>query len=146
TCVSIRRLRRIRVRSSSKTGAVAQGISVMLATAHLVILTALRNRFFVGLFAALAVAGAVSLFLGGTALVEQQRAVAVFFAGAGRFVLILGLVVFVAFHVQSMIETREVEGILARALPRGSFVIGYWLGFATVTLIFVVALAAALWM
>lgn len=117
----------------------------MFATARFVVLTALRNRLFIGLIGALIIAGAIGLFLGSTALIEQVQAIVVFAAGAARLVLVLGLVVFVAFHVQNMIETREVEGILARALPRGSFVLGYWLGFATVTLAFVAPLALALW-
>lgn len=117
----------------------------MLATVRLVVLTALRNRLFIGLFAALLVAGAMSLFIGSTALIEKVSAIVVFAAGAGRFVLVLGLVVFVAFHIQNMIETREVEGILARALPRATFVLGYWLGFALVTAVFVGAFGFALW-
>lgn len=117
----------------------------MLATVRLVALTALRNRLFAGLLFALIGATAISVFLGGTALIEQAQSVIVFAAGAGRVVLIVGLVVFVAFHVQSMVETREVEGILARALTRGSFVIGYWLGFALITCVFVAGLAGALW-
>jgi hypothetical protein len=117
----------------------------MWATVRLVALTALRNRLFAGLLAALICATAIAVFLGGTALIEQAQAVVVFAAGAGRVVLVIGLVVFVAFHVQSMIETREVESILARALTRGRFVIGYWLGFALVTCVFVAGLAAALW-
>lgn len=117
----------------------------MLATVRLVALTALRNRLFAGLLFALIGATALSVFLGGTALIEQAQAVVVFAAGAGRVVLVIGLVVFVAFHVQSMIETREVEGILARALSRGSFVIGYWLGFGLITCVFVAGLAGTLW-
>jgi hypothetical protein len=117
----------------------------MLATVRLVTLTALRNRLFAGLLVALMAATAISIFLGSTALIEHTQAVVVFAAGAGRVVLVIGLVVFVAFHVQSMIETREVEGILARALTRANFVIGYWLGFALVTCVFVAGLALALW-
>ncbi|MCC6915371.1 MAG: hypothetical protein IT566_16860 [Rhodospirillaceae bacterium] len=117
----------------------------MLATVRLVVLTALRNRLFAGLLFALVGATSLSVFLGGTALLEQEQAVVVFAAGAGRVVLVVGLVVFVAFHVQSMIETREVEGILARALARSAFVVGYWSGFALVTCAFVGGLAAALW-
>jgi hypothetical protein len=116
----------------------------MLATARLVVLTALRTKLFIGLFAALAISAGISLFIGSTALLEQIQAIVVFAAGAGRLVLVLGLVVFVAFHVQNMIETREVEGILARALPRANFVLGYWLGFAAITAVFVTVLAAAL--
>lgn len=116
----------------------------MLATVRLVVLTALRNRLFAGLLLALVGATSISVFLGSTALIEQAQAIVVFAAGGGRIVLVVGLVVFVAFHVQSMIETREVEGILARAVTRGHFVLGYWLGFALVTSVFVAGFAIAL--
>ena len=46
----------------------------MLATVWLVVLTALRNRLFAGVFAALIGATALSVFLGGTALIEQALA------------------------------------------------------------------------
>ena len=100
----------------------------MRATIRLVILTAIRDRLLGGLFALLAVAVALSLFLGGTSVSEQLQMALVFAAGSGRLILILGLTIFTAFHIQALFETREVEAILARALSRTRFVIAYWIG------------------
>lgn len=107
----------------------------MSATIRLVILTALRDRLFAGLFLLLGVTIALSVFLGGTALLEQLQAAQAFAAGGGRAILVLGLTIFAAFHIQTLFETREVEAILARSISRVQFVLAYWLGLTVVALI-----------
>lgn len=102
----------------------------MKATVCLVMLTALRDRLFSGLFLFIALAVGLAFFLGGTVLTEQLNAAIVFAAGGGRLILVLGLTIFTAFHIQGLFETREVEAILARALSRGRFIFAYWLAFA----------------
>jgi hypothetical protein len=116
----------------------------MIATIRFVVLTARRDRFVLALLAMLIVSTALSVFLGGTALIEQWSMAVVFAAGAGRAVLALGMVVFVAFHIQRMFETKEVEAILARSLSRTRFVLAYWLGFAVLTTFFVGVFSALL--
>jgi hypothetical protein len=100
----------------------------MKATIRLIILTALRDRLFAALFALLTVTVGLSMFLGGTSISEQLQVAVVFAAAAGRLVLVLGLTIFAAFHIQALFETREVEAILARSISRARFVISYWLG------------------
>jgi len=107
----------------------------MKATIHLILLTALRDRLFAGLFLLLAACFALSIFLGGAVLDEQLQAALVFAAGGGRVILVLGLTIFAAFHVQGLFETREVEAILARAISRSQFVFAYWMGLATLAVI-----------
>lgn len=104
----------------------------MKAIVRLVILTALRDRLFVGLIALLAMSAASAVFLSGTALTEQVETATVFAAGAGRVVLVLGLTIFAALHIQTLFETREVEAVLSRAISRPRFVVAYWLGLAAV--------------
>jgi len=108
------------------------------ATIRLVVITAVRDRLFAGLILLLAVSTALSVFLGGTALTEQLETATVFAAGAGRVVLVLGLTIFAALHIQGLFETREIEAVLSRAISRTRFVFAYWLGLACVA----VALAA----
>jgi len=107
----------------------------MFATIRLVILTALRDRLFASLFILLAIITGLSMFLGGTSVSEQLQTAIVFAAAAGRLILVLGLTIFAAFHVQALFETREVEAILARAISRPQFVIAYWLGFVVPAMI-----------
>jgi hypothetical protein len=102
----------------------------MKATVKLVLLTAVRDRLFGGLFGLIALSTALSVFLGGTSLTEQLNAAIVFAAGSGRLILVFGLTIFAAFHIQALFETREVEAILTRPISRGQFVLAYWFGFA----------------
>jgi hypothetical protein len=107
----------------------------MKATIRLIMLTALRDRLFAALFALLAVTIGLAIFLGGTSISEQLQVAVVFAAATGRLVLVLGLTIFAAFHIQALFETREVEAILARSISRTRFVISYWLGFAALAVI-----------
>ncbi|MBY0511316.1 MAG: hypothetical protein K2P94_14330 [Rhodospirillaceae bacterium] len=117
----------------------------MKATIRLVVITAFRDRFFSGLFLLLALSTALSIFLAGTALSEQLQMAIAFVAGAGRIVLVLGLTIFAAFHMQALFETREVEAILARAISRAQFVLAYWIGLSVLAIILAGAFAAVLW-
>ncbi len=107
----------------------------MKAVIRLVILTALRDRLLTGMAILLIGASTLSLFLGGTVITEQLQLALTFAAGTGRLILILGLTVFAAFHIQALFETREVEAILARAISRAQFVFAYWLGLSALALV-----------
>jgi hypothetical protein len=109
----------------------------MKATIRLVVMTALRDRLFGGLLGLLAVSTALSVFMGGVAVNEQIQTATVFAAGSGRFILVFGLTIFAAFHIQALFETREVEAILARAISRTGFVVAYWIGLAVLAVILV---------
>ncbi|MGZ6252242.1 MAG: hypothetical protein ACXWM1_04150 [Candidatus Binataceae bacterium] len=98
-------------------------------------LTALRDRLFTGLFLLLGAAVALSVFLGGAAISEQLQLAIVLAAGTGRLILVVGLTVFAAFHVQALLETREIEAILARSISRAGFVISYWLGLSLLAVV-----------
>lgn len=115
----------------------------MQATVRLVLLTAARDRLFTGLFVLLAITAALSLFLGGTAINEQLQTSLVVAAGTGRMILVLGLTIFTAFHVQALFELREVEAILARSISRAQFVLAYWVGLASLALIVAGTFSAA---
>lgn len=111
----------------------------MLATLRYVLITALRDRFLGALFLALLAAVGGSVFFGSSAVTEQ-RALGLAFAGElVRFILVLGMMTFVSFHIRRMYETREVEAILARPISRVTFVLAYFFAYAVVALLLVVA-------
>jgi ABC-type transport system involved in multi-copper enzyme maturation permease subunit len=115
----------------------------MFTTIRYILLTAIRDWLFIGLFFAMSLALGISYFLGGTALVEQLQMVVTYTAGSCRVILMTGLVVFVCFHVRRAFENREVEVMLTRPVTRNSFVLSYFLGFSLVaTLLFLPLLAA----
>jgi ABC-type transport system involved in multi-copper enzyme maturation permease subunit len=49
--------------------------------------------------------------------------------------LMLGLIVFVCFHIRTAFDTKEIDVILSRPISRANLVIAYWLGFMLVALI-----------
>jgi ABC-type transport system involved in multi-copper enzyme maturation permease subunit len=114
----------------------------MLTTIRYILLTALRDWLFIGLFASLIAAIAISSFLGGTALVEESQMSITYAAASTRVILLVGLIVFVCFHVRTSFQNREIELILSRPISRISFVFAYWLGFSLIVFFLVLPLMA----
>lgn len=114
----------------------------MRPTIRLVLITALRDRLFLSLYVLLGSALAVAAFMASGAMIESGEMSLVYMAGTTRVVLIFGLIVFVAFHVERMFDTREIEAILARNLSRTEFVFSYWLGLAVMALMLVIPVFA----
>ncbi len=110
----------------------------MKPTIKFVLITALRDRLFVSLLALLALAFGISTYLGGGAVAEAEQMTVVYSAGAARVLVILGLTVFVAFHIERLYDTREIEAILSRSISRETFVVSYWLAMVCVALLVIV--------
>ncbi|TAL03158.1 MAG: hypothetical protein EPO08_04860, partial [Rhodospirillaceae bacterium] len=115
----------------------------MTPTIRFVLVTALRDRLFASLFGLLMMTIAVAVFLGGGAVTESREMAVVYAAGGARVLVMLGLIVFTAFHVEKLYDTREIEAILARAISRENFVTSYWAGLAVVSVLLIIPLAAA---
>ncbi len=113
----------------------------MNTTIRYVLLTALRDWLFIGIIGALVVTGFISYFMGSTVLVEKQEITSSFTAGSSRVVLIIGMIVFVCFHVRRAFENKEIDLMLSRPISREQFVVSYWLGFSVVATIIVAALS-----
>lgn len=107
-----------------------------------VLITALRDSLFGSLYLLLGLAVAVAAFLASGAIAEKAEMSVVYMGGAMRAVLIVGIVVFVAFHVERMFDSREIEAVLARTLSRTQFVFAYWAGLAVMTLLLVLPVTA----
>jgi len=116
----------------------------MKAIVRFVLLTALRDRLFSGIAGLIALTFGIALFLGNAAIAEQGETGLVYAAGSLRFVLILGLTIFIAFQTQRLYEAREIETILSRAVSRPLFVLSYWVGFSGIALALVIPIAATL--
>jgi ABC-type transport system involved in multi-copper enzyme maturation permease subunit len=76
-----------------------------------------------------------SVFVGTTALVEQSQMAMAYFAGSSRIILVIGMIVFVCFHVRRAFDNREVESILSKPISRTQFVVAYWLGFSLLAIL-----------
>lgn len=109
----------------------------MNTTVKYVLLTAIRDWLFLGLILSLLVAGFISYFMGSTVLVEKNEIASSFTAGTTRVILVVGMIVFVCFHVRRAFENKEIELMLSRPISREQFVVSYWLGFSVVATIIV---------
>ncbi len=104
----------------------------MLTNIRYILITALRDWLFIGLLASILFATAISATLGSTAFLEEREMTITFAAGASRIILMVGLIVFVCFHIRNAFDTKEIDVILSRPISRSNLVIAYWLGFAFV--------------
>ncbi len=94
-----------------------------------ILLTALRDWLFAGLFFAIMLAFALAIFTGSTALTEQQNMSLVLFAGNCRIVLAIGFIVFICFYIRRSFDTKEIDSFLSKPISRLSFILCYWLSF-----------------
>lgn len=85
---------------------------------------------------------AISGLLGSTAFLESQEMTITYAAGSARVMLMLGLIVFVCFHVRTSFDTKEIDVILSRPISRSNLVMAYWLGFMLVALILLLPIVA----
>jgi len=107
----------------------------MLTNIRYILITALRDWLFIGLLASILFATAISATLGSTAFLEEREMTITFAAGSSRIILMVGLIVFVCFHIRNAFDTKEIDVILSRPISRSNLVIAYWLGFAFVALL-----------
>ncbi len=112
----------------------------MRTTILYVLLSASRDWLFVGLLTAILITTGLSLFFGSTSLVEQQYFSLALSAGVSRAILMIGLILFVCFHIRRSFENREIEVMLSRPISRTRFVLAYWLGFCALATILVITL------
>ena len=116
----------------------------MFTTIKYVLLTASRDWLFFGIIGSLLVANFIAYFMGSTVLVEKNEIAASFSSGASRVVLIIGMIVFVCFHVRRAFENKEIDLMLSRPISREQFVLSYWLGFSFVSTLIILILAIAI--
>ena len=101
----------------------------MNALIRYVLLTAVRDWLFIGLFAILIFACTISLFLGSTALSEQSSMQLVFLASSTRMILVVGMILFICFHIRRSFENREIDFLISRPISRSTLLFSYFFSF-----------------
>ena len=110
-----------------------------------ILLTAQRDSLFFGLAISIIFSTYVAFFLGSTAVVEEGQTALVYSAGISRIVLVLGLVVFVCFHIRRSFENREIDLMIVHPISRTKFIISYVVGYSIIALFFVLFTALVLY-
>ncbi len=114
----------------------------MLTTLRFLLLTGLRDRLYLSMLVGLGLVALLGSFVGEQNVVESREAVLAYLGFAARFVVVAGIVLFVAVHVRRSFESREILILLSRPMARSRFVLTYWLGFTGIAAL--LAIAAAL--
>lgn len=107
-----------------------------------ILLTALRDWLFAGLLFGVVLCALISGAMGNMAMVEPAQLKLVYAAASVRMVLVVGLIVFICFHIRNGFDTKEIDVFLSRPVSRPNLVLSYWLGFSVVAVLLVVPTVA----
>lgn len=109
-----------------------------------ILLTAIRDRLYIGLLIVLLAAFGISSILGSTMLVEQSQASIVYIAGSSRLIFAIGMILFTCFYTRKSFDNKEVEFILSKSISRHGLISAYLLGFSLVSLFIFIPIIAVL--
>ena len=110
----------------------------MFSNIRYVLLTAMRDRLFLGLLVGILIAAYISSVLGSTAMLEPEQMTLAFTAASARVIIMIGIIVFIGFHMRNAFDAKEIDVLLSRPISRTSLVISYWLGFSAVGICLVI--------
>ncbi len=79
---------------------------------------AVRDRILIALMLSMLVGTSLAIFLGSAAIIEKGQFACTFAAAGLRMAGVVGLVLFVVFHVRRSFETRDIEFLLSRPVTR----------------------------
>lgn len=116
----------------------------MFTQVRYIALTASRDMLFIGLFVSVILATLLSAILGGTAMVEKEAMTVTFSAASVRVILMVGLIVFICFHVRHAFDQKEIDLLVSRPLSRFRVILSYAIGFAYVAFLLVLATATVI--
>ncbi len=111
-----------------------------------IFLNSLRDKVYLAIFIALIAAFSLSIFLGQTSLVEQAQTTTAYIAGSSRFIIILGIILFVCLNVCRAFENKEVEFIISKPISREKFILSFLSGFLLTASIIIITLLAAIFL
>jgi ABC-type transport system involved in multi-copper enzyme maturation permease subunit len=110
----------------------------MFSNIRYVLLTATRDRLFIGLLIGILAAAYISSVLGSTAMLEPEQMSIAFTAASARVIIMIGIIVFIGFHMRNAFDAKEIDVLLSRPISRTTLVLSYWVGFAAVAACLVV--------
>jgi len=106
-----------------------------------VLMAAVRDRLILSLLLVIVLGASLAVFLGSAAVVESKQFALVFAAGGLRFTGVVGLVLFVVFHIRRSFDNKDIEFLLSRPISRMSFILSHAAAFSILSLILSLAIA-----
>jgi ABC-type transport system involved in multi-copper enzyme maturation permease subunit len=116
----------------------------MIPILKYILLTAIRDRLYVGLFIILMAAFGISVMLGESSLVEKTQGTIAYISGSSRMIFAIGMILFSCFYVRKSFENREVEFVLSKPIARYQFILAYLIGFTIVASFIIIPLTILL--
>jgi len=110
-----------------------------------VLTAAFRDKLVLSLFLLVLVGASLATFLGSSAVTESDQFTVVFASGGLRIAAILGLVMFIVFHMRRSFETKDVDYLLTRPISRISFLLSHAIAFSLLAIMFAVFVSAAVY-
>lgn len=117
----------------------------MIATFCYIWLTAIRDRLVLAMLIGIAAIALLGGFVGDKTIVEADAATASFVGAATRLLIVLGLVVFAASHLNRSAENGELMMILSRPISRPALVVAYWASFWLIGALLTMPATLVLW-
>lgn len=109
-----------------------------------VLTAAVRDKVFLAFLIMLAVGASLSLFFASSAVIEKDQFAIIYMGGGLRIISALGLVLFVVFHMRRSFDTRDVEFLLTRPLPRPVFLLSHAAAFSIIAVVTGLAVAGTI--
>ena len=104
-----------------------------------VLKAAIRDRLVLSMMAAMVMGCSLSVFLGSSAVVEQDQ-FSLAFASAGlRLTGMIGIVLFIVFFIRRSIDSRDLEFLLSRPVGRIEFLLSYAAAFSLIAIMVTLA-------
>lgn len=112
---------------------------MVLTLIRYVLKAAIRDRLVLSVMAAMVLGCSLSVFLGSSAVVEQDQ-FSLAFASAGlRLTGMIGIVLFIVFFIRRSIESRDLEFLLSRPVGRIEFLLSYAAAFSLIAIMVTLA-------
>lgn len=112
-----------------------------------ILMAARRDKLLIGFLLLIVIGASLSIFLGSSALTEQDQFSVVFMANGLRLGSVLTLLLFCVFYLRRSYDTRDVEYLLTRPLTCFQFLLAHSFAFsilATIAAVFITVSLIAL--
>jgi len=97
-----------------------------------VLKAAIRDRLVVSMIAAMILGCSLSVFLGSSAVTEQDQFTLAFASSGLRLTGMIGMVLFIVFFIRRSIDSRDLEFLLSRPVGRIEFLLSYSAAFSLI--------------
>ncbi|WP_146821067.1 hypothetical protein [Candidatus Deianiraea vastatrix] len=101
------------------------------------IYSARRDRFIIGILFGMIIASIIAGFLGSTSIVESDQMRVIYASATCRFIIMIGMMVFISFHIKRLFENKEMDVFLSRIPSRASIIYSFVSSFLLISFVLI---------